>query len=45
MLDEMTKRAQILVDVYNELFPNRPRKAPLSYEEHSLLMMEASNRI
>lgn len=40
-LDEMTKRATLLVMAYEKLFPGRPRSAPLTEEEHWQLVDEA----
>ena len=45
MLNQMTKRAQILVEIYNKLFPKRPRTIPLSKQEQYQLMIKASKRI
>ena len=44
ILDEMTKRAKIYVETYNELFPGRPRKNPLTPTEHMLLMKTAVDK-
>ena len=45
MVDEMTKRAKILVETYNELFPGRPRANPLTQAELMLLMEAAANKL
>ncbi len=45
MLDQMTHRAQILVQTYERMFPGRARSQPLSQDELKSLMMEASNQI
>lgn len=41
MLDEITKRAKILVETYNKLFPERPRDKELTEEERLLLKTKA----
>jgi len=45
ILDEMTKRTQVLVEAYNQLFPGRPREVPLSEEENLKLMQAAANKL
>jgi hypothetical protein len=45
MLKQMTKRAQILVEAYNKLFPKRPRTIPLSKQEQYQLMIIASKSL
>lgn len=45
MLDQMTRRAQILVRAYDRLFPGRPRSKPLSRDEQKLLMRQASEQL
>lgn len=44
-LDEMTQRATLLVEVYEKLFPYRPRNIPLTTEENKKLMREVSKTI
>lgn len=44
-IDEMVKRARILVEAYNDLFRGRPRENPLNQEENLQLMEAASNRL
>ena len=45
MLDQMTRRAQILVQEYERLFPGRPRSKLLNQDEQALLMMQASEQL
>lgn len=45
LLDEMTKTAKVLVEIYNELYPGRPRETPLTETELSRLMDEARVRL
>jgi len=45
MLNQMTKRAQILVEAYYKLFPKRPRTIPLSKQEQYQLMIIASKSL
>jgi hypothetical protein len=45
MLDQMTQRAQILVQTYERMFPGRPRSEPLSQDELQSLMMEAADQL
>lgn len=40
-LDDMTVRAQLLVEAYEKLFPDRPRNMPLTKEEYQRLLNEA----
>ncbi len=44
-IDEMAKRSRILIEVYDELFPGRPREKPLNQEQNIQLMEVASNRL
>jgi hypothetical protein len=44
-LDEMTQRATLLVQVYEKIFPNRPREKPLTATENKLLMEEVANSL
>jgi len=39
-LDEMRERASLLVQVYEKIFPGRPREKPLTKEENEELMEE-----
>ena len=41
-LDDLTVRAQLLVETYERLFPNRSRETPLTSEEQERLMTEAA---
>ena len=43
-LDEATGRVKILVEVYNELFPERPREKNLTKEERFYLLEKATDR-
>jgi hypothetical protein len=45
MLDQMTRRAQILVETYERLFPGRSRSEPLSREELESLMTDAADQL
>ncbi len=38
ILSDNIPRFKLLVETYNELFPKRDRKAPLTKEEHKLIM-------
>lgn len=44
ILDEMTKRAKILVETYDELFHERSREKDLTEDERFLLIERASNK-
>ena len=39
-LDEMTKRATLLVEAYEKVFPDRPREKELTEHEHQILIHE-----
>jgi len=41
-LDEMTKRATLLVEAYEKVFPNRPKERELTEDEHHILINEVS---
>jgi hypothetical protein len=45
MLDQMTQRAQILVETYERLFPGRSRSDPLTREELESLMIDVADRL
>ena len=44
-LDEMTKRVKLLVNAYEKLFPERPRKIPLSTEDYEKIKKEAMDKL
>ncbi len=44
ILEEMTEKAKILVQTYNELFPNQPREKELNHDEKHILLMTSSSK-
>lgn len=44
MMDEMTRRVQLLIEIYDELFPGRSRTETLGESEMLQLFEEASER-
>lgn len=45
ILDQMTQRAQIVVQTYEQMFPGRSRSQPLSQGELTKLMIEAVEQL
>jgi len=44
MLEEMTDRAKILIETYNELFPGQPKEKTLTEDEKRLLLETATDK-